>query len=150
MFENRVADLVDAHIPPEGYLTEHDIEDILEVVNNNFLKFSYIRNTGASFGIFSGNTIFIIILSLIIIAYIIYELIKHSNNMLYKVTCILILGGAFGNLIDRLFRGYVVDFISFTLFNKEMAIFNVADIFVTFGVLLYIYIILIEGAVWKK
>ena len=40
VFENTIADLIDGHIAPEGYLTEHDIEDILEVVNNNFLKFS--------------------------------------------------------------------------------------------------------------
>mgnify|MGYP002858809911 CR=1 FL=1 len=44
VFENRVADLIDAHIAPEGYLTEHDIEDILEVVNNNLLRFNKIED----------------------------------------------------------------------------------------------------------
>ena len=50
----------------------------------------------------------------------------------------MIIGGALGNLIDRIFRGYVVDFISFTIFNKEMAIFNIADILITIGIVLYV------------
>ena len=57
----------------------------------------------------------------------------------------VILGGILGNLIDRVFRGYVIDYISFTLFNREMAVFNAADIFITFGVILLMYIILRDG-----
>ena len=60
--------------------------------------------------------------------FLINELNKNIKDKLYLITIPLIIGGALGNLIDRVFRGYVVDFISFTLFNKEMAIFNVADI----------------------
>jgi signal peptidase II len=57
----------------------------------------------------------------------------------------LILSGAFGNLIDRVVRGYVVDFISFTIFGHKMAIFNVADICVVLGVILYIFLMFVEG-----
>ena len=57
----------------------------------------------------------------------------------------LIISGALGNLIDRVFRGYVVDFISFILFNKEMAIFNVADAFITIGVVILLIYIFKEG-----
>ena len=53
-------------------------------------------------------------------------------------------GGA-SNMIDRIFRGYVIDYISFTLFNREMAVFNAADIFITFGVILLMYIIIRDG-----
>lgn len=115
------------------------------IIIKNFLKFYYIKNIGASFGFLSGNTILIIFITLIIIFYILYEMNKNKNNRLFDVSCILILSGAFGNLIDRVCRGYVVDFISFTLFNTEMAIFNVADIFITFGVILYIIILIMEG-----
>ena len=62
----------------------------------------------------------------------------------------LVLGGAVGNLIDRIFRGYVVDFLSFRLFNYDMPVFNVADIFITCGVILVIFCILREGKYEKN
>ena len=110
----------------------------------NFLKFIYIKNTGISFGMLSGNQIIIIILTVLIVIYLIYELLNNNNKKLF-ISSILIIGGALGNLIDRVFRTYVVDFISFTLFGKEMAIFNLADIFITFGVIVYFYNLLMEG-----
>ena len=115
------------------------------VLIDNFLKFYYIKNTGISFGILSNQKIIIILLTLLIVSYMVYEAIKSKNNKVKLVSSSLIVGGALGNLIDRLFRGYVIDFISFTIFNKEMAIFNIADIFITFGIILYICILLMEG-----
>jgi len=126
-----------------------------KIIIPNFLKFTYINNTGISFGLFGGKQIIIIIITLLIIAVMIYELIKN-NNKLVIISSILILGGAFGNLIDRIFRGYVVDFVSFTLFNNEMAIFNLADTFITFGVIIYVISIILEGknernsSKWRK
>ena len=117
----------------------------MKILINNFLKFYYIRNTGASFGIFSNQNIFLIVLTLLLVIYIIYDTFKSKKSNIRFISTALILSGAFGNLIDRVLRKYVVDFISFTLFNHEMAIFNVADIYITFGVLLYIYIIFMEG-----
>ncbi len=114
------------------------------VIIKNFFKFEYVQNTGISFGLFSGGRILIILASILVIAYMIYDLI-HNKNKIHKVSCILILSGALGNLIDRVFRGYVVDFISFTLFNHEMAIFNLADICVVFGIGLYIILMFVEG-----
>lgn len=119
------------------------------ILINNFLKFYYIKNTGISFGIFSGKQLMIIIVTFIIISYLIYDLVKNINNKKIFISTILIVSGALGNLIDRVFRGYVVDFISFTLFGKEMAIFNVADVFITFGVILYILNIIMEGKYGK-
>ena len=116
-----------------------------KILIDNFLKFIYIRNTGAAFGIFSGNIIFLIGISLFLIFYIIKEMKKNINNNLSLLSFSLILGGAVGNLIDRIFRGYVVDFISFTLFQREMSIFNIADMYITIGVILLIYIVLKEG-----
>ena len=114
------------------------------IIINNFLKFLYIKNTGISFGILSGKVYLIICLSVLIIGYMIYEFIK-SKNRLHLISTVLIISGAFGNLIDRVFRGYVVDFISFSFFGYEASIFNVADSFITIGVILYIINILMEG-----
>ena len=80
-----------------------------------------------------------------LIFYIVKEIKKNIDNNLSLLSFSLILGGAVGNLIDRIFRGYVVDFISFTLFKREMSIFNVADMYITIGVILLIYIVLKEG-----
>ena len=114
------------------------------IIINNLLKLLYIKNTGISFGILSGKVYIIICFSIIIIGYMIYEFIR-SNNKLHLISVILILSGALGNLIDRVFRGYVVDFISFSFFGYEASIFNLADSFITIGVILYIINILMEG-----
>lgn len=112
---------------------------------NNFFRFLYIKNTGAAFGILGGNIFLLIFITLALIYYLLHELNKNINNKLYLIAIPLIIGGALGNLIDRIFRGYVVDFISFIIFNKEMAIFNIADIFIFIGVVLYIIILLKDG-----
>ena len=77
--------------------------------------------------------------------YVLYETNKNKDNKLYVFSSMLIVSGALGNLIDRIFRGYVIDFISFTLFNREMAIFNIADTLITFGIIMYIWILFMEG-----
>lgn len=115
------------------------------IIIKNFLKICYIKNYGASFGMLSGNTIVLIALTILILVYLFKEIKSNKNNNLLLMSSTLIFSGAIGNLIDRVFRGYVVDFISFTLFKREMPIFNLADIFITFGVLLYLYIIFMEG-----
>ena len=103
------------------------------------IKFINFGNTGISFGILSGHILPIVILTLFVMGYILYELITNKkNSKLFVISSLLIIGGAIGNLIDRVFRGFVIDFISFTLFNHDMAIFNVADIFITFGIIIYI------------
>jgi len=120
------------------------------IIISNFFKFCYIKNYGISFGIFSGKSIMIVLLTIIIIGYMIYENIKNESSKLLNVSTLLILGGAFGNLYDRIFRGYVVDYVSFTIFGNEMAIFNLADIFITFGVIIYIVCLFMEGNYGKN
>ena len=116
-----------------------------KILMDNFLKFIYIRNTGAAFGILSGNIIFLIFITVLLIFYIVNEMKKNINNNLSLLSFSLILSGALGNLIDRVVRGYVVDYISFTLFNREMSVFNLADTYITIGVVLLIYIVIKEG-----
>ncbi len=113
------------------------------IIIKNFLKFTYIKNTGAAFGLLSGNIIVLILITVVLLFYLLKEF-KNSKNKLNITAYTLIISGAIGNLIDRIFRKYVVDFISFTLFGHDMAIFNVADTYITIGVILLLYNILRE------
>ena len=108
------------------------------IIINNFLEFTYIKNSGSAFGLFSEINVILPILTIIFIIYILKELKMHINDKLMVLSFILIISGAIGNLIDRLKLGYVVDFIYFKIFNVSMPIFNIADIFITFGILMYI------------
>lgn len=114
-----------------------------KILIDNFFKFIYIRNTGAAFGILSGNIVFLIGISLLLIFYIVKEMKKNIDNNLSLLSFSLILGGAVGNLIDRIFRGYVVDYIDITrLFDYP--IFNFADICIVVGVILVITVIIVN------
>ena len=109
---------------------------------NGFLEWNYVENTGAAFGSFSGNTALLsIITAVIIIAGIAVIILKKINNKFLLVTATVIIAGGLGNLIDRIFRGYVVDFIK-VLFI-DFPVFNFADILVTCGsFMLIIYLII--------
>lgn len=100
---------------------------------------TYCENTGAAFSIFSSNTALLTIVSLIFIFIVLFFLVKSiKNKHQRKVLCIslsFILGGAIGNFIDRFFHGFVTDFFDFRLIN--FAIFNIADIFITIGAILF-------------
>lgn len=117
------------------------ISDI--VIINNFFSITNLSNYGAAFGILSNNIYFLIFISLILIYFIISE-IKKNNNKGYIISLLMILGGALGNLIDRIFRGYVVDYLSFELFNISFPVFNFADMLITFGTIYLIYMIIKE------
>ena len=114
---------------------------------DNFFSFSYVKNYGAAFGLFGGNTLFLILITMLLIVYLSYDTYKNINKKLNIIFNILIISGALGNLIDRIFRHYVVDFISFILFNNQMPVFNIADILVTFGVIGLIFTIFKEERV---
>lgn len=117
------------------------------VLINNFFSLDYVKNTGAAFGFFSGNIFFLVLITLALVIYLIYELKQNIDKKFNLVFIILIISGAIGNLIDRVFRGFVVDFISFILFNSQMPVFNIADIFVTCGVAGLIFVIFKEEKV---
>ncbi len=108
------------------------------IIFRNFLKITYIKNTGAAFGILSNNIFILICVTILLVVYLIKEL-KNSKSNFNLSAYTLIISGAFGNLIDRVFRKYVIDFISFTLFGHEMAIFNIADTYITIGIILLIF-----------
>ena len=129
------------------YLDEKLFEPI--VFSSNFLNINLIWNEGIAFGLFSyGDKNFYNILTviiLIIIMAIIYLITKTSGFQKYSL--LMILGGALGNVFDRIFNKAVPDFIDFHIGNFHWFIFNVADIFITLGV---IFMILLEFISNKK
>ena len=109
---------------------------------SKFLNINLIWNEGIAFGLFSVNKgafYQLITLLIIIIVMILIYLIKRSKNF-EKFGFILILGGALGNLFDRIFYKAVPDFIDFHINNFHWFIFNVADIFITTGVFCLIFV----------
>ena len=109
------------------------------MVIKNFFYITYVRNTGAAWSIFSGKTLGLIIVSLLIIVFLLYYISKNKPKYkIEKISYAMILGGAFGNLIDRIIYGYVIDFLDFNIFGYNYPIFNLADSFIFVGVLLLI------------
>ena len=95
-------------------------------VIKNFFSLTYVKNTGAAFGFFSGKTLLITIISIFIFIYLLMELIKNKSNIkIINLSFSFILGGLIGNLYDRIVLGYVRDFMDFTIFNKGFSIFNI-------------------------
>lgn len=116
--------LVVAHIKPI---------DTYPIIPNVF-HLTYAENTGAAFSFFSNMQIFLIIMTLVFIGVLIYFLIKIPNikeNRVINVSLAFIIGGAAGNLLDRLRLNFVVDFLDFRMI--KFAIFNFADMFVVCG-----------------
>jgi len=106
---------------------------------------SYVENYGAAFGIFQNGKWFLIATALVIIGWIIYYLFKHPDeNLLLKISLSMVLGGAIGNLIDRIRFGYVIDFLDFRLIDYP--VFNIADCSVVVGtILLAYYLLFVSG-----
>ena len=106
----------------------------------NMFHLTYVENRGAAFGMFQNNQIIFVIVALIASIYGLYYLHKNKVNILGKVSILLIISGALGNLIDRVRLGFVVDYFDFRIIWEY--VFNVADIFVVLGtILLCIYIL---------
>ena len=107
--------------------------DNIDLVNN-FFSLTYVENTGAAFGKFSGYRFLLIGITSCVIIFMLVYLVKNKNiNQFLRTGMILVIAGAIGNLIDRIYMGYVVDFIHFHLKNKDLPVFNVADISVVIG-----------------
>ena len=110
------------------------LNESVEIIKNIFYL-TLVHNTGAAFGIFKNQTLFFIVVSILAVITIVIYIKKFSNiSLAIKIGLALILGGAFGNLVDRLCFGYVVDFLDF----KIWPVFNIADSAITVGTFLLI------------
>ena len=100
------------------------------------LNLTYIHNNGVAFGLFNNLTYFIILVTLVIFVFLTKEIRKYFNIKSVLISYSMIIGGLFGNLIDRLFLGYVRDFIDVNFFN--FPIFNFSDIFIVIGTIILV------------
>lgn len=104
---------------------------------NNIVKFEYAENFGAGFGFLSGKTALLIVITfLFLLGIFVFDYFNRAKKGCYLVGMSFIFAGAVGNLIDRLFLGYVRDFVKLEFIN--FPIFNFADICLTIGVILII------------
>ena len=109
-------------------------------INKDFLlfKLDFVKNYGAAFNIFSGSRIFLSLISIlfsIILIYLIFR--KNTLNLFDLYSYSFILGGTIGNGIDRIYKGFVVDFIN--LNNINFPVFNIADISINIGFIFLLY-----------
>ena len=119
---------------------------VVDIYINSFLKFILVWNTGIGFGLFSFEQItvynFITIVIIAINLLIIYLILKSNDFRAYFF--LLILGGSLGNLFDRVYYSAVPDFIDINYGGYHWFIFNVADIFITFGIICLIFVELLN------
>ena len=120
-------------------------------VIGKLLRIDYIENTGTIFGLFENSNLIFMILAIILCVIILLYMKKKVPKKSFLEKCfLLILAGGIGNLIDRIIRGFVVDFISL----KWVGVFNFADVYIVIGVILIVVYeigeILKDGKASKK
>ena len=109
-------------------------------INKDFLlfKLDFVKNYGAAFNIFSGSRIFLSLISIIFSILLIYLIFrKNTLNSFDLYAYSFILGGTIGNGIDRIYKGFVVDFINLNIIN--FPVFNIADISINIGFIFLLY-----------
>lgn len=122
------------------YIVINYLNKDIEIIKN-FFYLIYTKNNGAAFSILTGKRILLIVVTISIIIGIINYIRKNKTNKKIEILSFsLIIGGSIGNLIDRIVRGYVVDFISVKIFNYNFPIFNIADSFICIGVFLLLFV----------
>ncbi len=119
--------------------TENESIDVIPGI----LDLTYVKNRGAAFGILSGHRwVFLSVTTLILIAAVFLLLTDKIKDKLTIMAAMLIISGGIGNMIDRIFREYVVDFVNFKIIN--FYVFNIADSCVVIGSCLIIFKLLKE------
>jgi signal peptidase II len=108
----------------------------------NFFNITKVYNYGASWSILSGYRFILIIISFAVLFILYNYQQKFKNNKRNIVAFSLLYGGITGNLLNRLFLGYVIDFLDFKIFSYDYPIFNFADAFIVIGTILLIIAII--------
>ena len=109
-------------------------------INKNFhlFRLDFVKNYGAAFNIFSGSRVFLSLISIVFSILLIYLIFrKNTLNSFDLYSYSFILGGTIGNGIDRIYRGFVVDFINLNIIN--FPVFNIADISINIGFIILLY-----------
>lgn len=123
--------------------------DTIPIISN-FFHITYVQNRGVAFGVMQGKLSIINIVSFAAVSFMIYYVIKSQkkNSKIENIAWIFIIAGAFGNIIDRLTRGFVVDMIDFR--GIWSYIFNFADVYINIGVILMIINSFAEERIKKR
>ena len=114
----------------QNFLTDNPI-----FIIRNFFYLTYVKNEGAAFSILEGRSILFILIA-VFASIVIINYVKKNN--ISNIGYMMLIGGIIGNMIDRLFYGYVIDYIGFILFKNYMPIFNFADILIVIGAVIVI------------
>ena len=114
------------------------------VIIPNFFKLEHALNTGAAWSILNNHQIILIVISIVLMIGLFMFNKNFKVNKRNNIAFGLIFGGLWGNLVDRIFHGYVIDFLSFKIFNYDYPIFNIADMALVCGILLLV-IAIIKG-----
>ena len=106
-------------------------------VIDNFFSLTYVENDGAAWSIFSGNRVFLVIISIIALFLVYFYIFKNQNIKKFEfVNYSILIGGIFGNLLDRIKFGKVIDYLDFKVFGYNFPVFNFADICIVVSVIL--------------
>ena len=115
-------------------------------VLGDWLRLTYIRNAGSAFSLFSGSRWFFVAVALLSVLLVLaFALSRRTSGPLTRAAFGLILGGALGNLTDRIWLGTVIDFLDMGIGSHRWPVYNVADIGVTLGVALLILRLVFDG-----
>ena len=105
------------------------------VIIRDFFNLTYVTNDGAAFSILSGNTLLLIVLTIIALVLIVcFYLLDKSTSNKEKIVIALLIGGILGNLYDRVVYGHVIDYLEFNIFGYNFPIFNFADIVIVVSI----------------
>ena len=116
----------------------------IDIINNIF-SLTYVQNTGVAFGMLNNNNFLIIILLMIVFPILIYFVrkdlkqvyAKYKKSLIFRLAIGFFVGGALGNIVDRVFRGYVVDMFDF----RVWPVFNVADSFICIAIGIFCWLL---------
>ena len=114
-----------------------NLNESIQVIKD-FFYITVVHNTGGAWSIFSNHSYLFIIASVVAIVLLIKFMFGFKNNLRNNIAFAFLFGGIFSNLADRIFLGYVRDFLDFKLFGYNYPIFNIADITIVVGVILLI------------
>jgi len=120
-----------------------------KIIIDKFFNITLVHNTGGAFGLFHNSAYLLLLVSIVFLIIFIYYIEKNKTSNMEEVCYGFILAGIMGNMIDRLIRGYVIDFFDFYIFGYDYPVFNFADIFIVVGIILMIFIY-IKEIIWKK
>ena len=125
--------------------TSLNVNSFIRVIGD-FFRISHVENKGAAWSIFNGKWFFLALISFLFLVFIFSCIRKDSRNTKLNICAYsFLIGGIIGNMIDRIIFRTVTDFLDFNIFGYHFPVFNIADIFIVVGMVIFILDIFLEG-----